>query len=105
MPIRRPIGGFPSFIFHFPFSNFHSLPAFLPPPPPPPLTPSRIPLRAFLLVPLILVSLSPCLFAAQPWPDLTDAQQQQAITQLKSFAQEARDSLGVNLSAFETKYF
>src|SRR6185437_1766456 len=26
-------------------------------------------------------------------------------TQLKSFAQEARDSLGVQVSAFETKYF
>src|SRR5579859_4537213 len=42
---------------------------------------------------------------AQPWPDLTDAQQKAAIAELKNFSQDARDSLGVNLSAFETKYF
>jgi hypothetical protein len=83
MPFRRP----------FPASPCSRVPAS-----------SRL-LRLFL-APCLLVSLSPCLLAAaQPWPELSDAQQQQAITQLKSFAQDARDQLNINLSAFETKYF
>src|SRR5215471_499623 len=62
--------------------------------------------RAVLLA-LFLIVVPSRVIGASPggWPDLSDKDQEQAISQLKSFAQDARDKLGINLSAFETKYF
>ena len=42
---------------------------------------------------------------AEPWATLTDEQQQAAVGELKKFAQEARDKLGVPMGSAETKYF
>ena len=43
--------------------------------------------------------------ATEPWPQLSDAQQQAAVGEMKQFAQEARDKLGVPMGSAETKYF
>lgn len=42
---------------------------------------------------------------ANPWPKLTDAQQKDAIAQLKQFALDAQTKLDLPLQTFETKYF
>jgi len=41
----------------------------------------------------------------EPWPKLTDAQQKAAVEEMKKFAQEARDKLGVPMGSAETQYF
>ena len=40
-----------------------------------------------------------------PWPRLTDAQQQAAIGQLKDYAQQTQTQLQIPLRSFETQYF
>lgn len=64
-------------------------------------------LRIFVVVLALWALAAPPARAATPtpWPDLTDDQQKAAIGELKAFAQEARDKLGVQVNAFETKYF
>jgi len=43
--------------------------------------------------------------AVEEWPRLNKTQQQQAIEELKKYAQQSQDKLHTSLGAFETEYF
>ena len=55
---------------------------------------------------LVLVACAPLQAGMVPeWPRLNKTQQQQAIDELKKYAQETQDTLHTSLGSFETEYF
>lgn len=54
---------------------------------------------------VLLISLAPTLFGAEPWPKLNAAQQGTATGQLKKFAENAQSSLETPLKLYESAYF
>jgi len=53
----------------------------------------------------VLTLSAPLRAAVEEWPRLNKTEQQQAIDELKKYAQETQDTLHTSLGAFETEYF